>query len=253
MEEHGPLSAVHASLLLDRLAVLIDTAHSRGLMCGPIQPENVLLLPNGEVRLLVKKSATEGTERPRRQGRHALTSTALRTISPEEVRGEPVTASTDLWMLGALLHEAMTGHPPFGGLHRNALYDQVANYDPEMLPPAAASVQVVMDRALAKWQANRFVSAQAFANAFWSALPHPEPLAITRPAENRPLCMPTGTEESAFMKLSHAAGRPIRLCGAPAYPADKRPGRRRPSSQKSPRMLQLIRHLPAFGIAADPA
>jgi len=186
-------------------------------------------------------------------GTHALTAMAVRNVSPEEVRGEPATASTDIWFLGALLHEAMTGHPPFGGLRRSALYDQVANYDPEMLPASASSVQVVMDRALAKWQANRFASAQAFANAFWAALPHPEPLAITRPVENQAQCMPTGTEESAFMKLSHAAGRPIRLCGAPAYHMDKRPGRRRSTTQKSPRMLYLIRNLPAFGAAADPA
>lgn len=263
LDEDGPMSVQEVSHLLDRLAELIDTAHSQGTVLGRIAAEDILLLPDGRIRLLGAKSVTEGMRRPHRHSPHALVPGTQDAATPEEARGEEPSASTDIWLLGALLYETLSGHPPFAGLHRCALLDQVANADPQDLPDSAACVQLVLDRALSKWPANRYLSAQALANAFWVSLPHPDPAeceALQQPVpavESSTVCMPAAgvAPTQQAMLLRHAAGRPLRLSGAYQH-MHGRADAADPLREKTGahhRLLRFVRRLQPFAAPADAA
>lgn len=211
LEQHGPLSVCEASAIIDQIAEEVDSTHNRGMMHGAITPENILLLPDGRARLLTTKPGGERSVRVRRVRRHALLTGPV-YVSPEEARGETLTHTTDLWAMGALLYEMLTGHPPFTALRTAILMEMVAENEPEPLPAAAAAAQTVIDRALAKWPANRYISAQALANSLWYTLPHSEVVrprsAATRAATATPLLPPT---DRPYVRLNQAADRPFQF------------------------------------------
>jgi len=190
LAQQGPLPPAEISYLLDQLAEIVDTAHHAGRQIGgQLRPEQILMLPNGRIGLLPLPNGEPPTA----------------AVSPEEVRGETTTAATDRWLLGALVYEMLTGRAPFIALRPATLLQQIAEEDPEPLQGEAACVQDVLDRALAKWPANRHHSAQDLANAFWSALPHPEADGEATTESSMEVPTPTG------IYLHLAAGRPLRL------------------------------------------
>src|SRR6185295_8128913 len=101
---------------------------------------------------------------------HDLTQTGFivgtpRYMAPEQWRGEPVDARTDLFAVGAILFEVLTGSTPFPGnspaeARRATLFDEVPAITG---PPAVAAVDRVIQRALTKPPANRFPSAREMA------------------------------------------------------------------------------------------
>lgn len=260
LDESSPLSLEEASSLIDQLAEAVDAAHARGLMHGAITPDNILLLPNGKARLLGGKSSSERSgrlSRSRRARRLGLTAGPL-SLSPEEVRGEEPTLSTDIWALGVLLYEALTGQPPFTSLRIGPLAEQIAEQDPEPLTGDAAAAQDVVDRALAKWPANRFISAQALANALWVVLPRSADTetAARGAAPVIPAAAATGgartvrlgarvslsvaptPSETPRLQLDQVVGRPLQLSRSVSPP----PSRQARHASRSPkRFLRLFR------------
>jgi serine/threonine-protein kinase len=220
----------------------MDTQHHHGRLVGTLAPEHVLLLPNGYVHILIRKGGAVATTsgRAHDQRRHALAD-MTHSATPEETRGEPHGPSTDIWLLGALMYESLTGRPPFAGLRRSALLEQIACDDPAQLTGDAACIQDVMDRALARWPTNRYRSAQELANAFWAALPYQE-------LEMPPLigAKAGALTESPAVQLSQAADRPLRDGDRPT--AGKLEPARRPTAGRR-RILRLIQQMSSLGIA----
>ena len=169
LDRQGPLSLAEASVLIDRIAEIVDDLHLRGQIHGAINTGNTLLLPGEQVRLLTPRHARDQSRSVHRSGGSFAGDTLY--LSPEEVHGEPLTAATDIWCLGALLYEMLTGFPPFFALRLFTLRQMVVSDEPEMLPAASCAAQSVVDCALAKWPTNRFLSAQALANNLWAVSP----------------------------------------------------------------------------------
>lgn len=194
LDRRGPLTLAEASVLIDRISEIVDGLHVSGQIHGAINTGNILLLPGDQVRLLTPRSARD-TSRfvGRRSGRTFAGDTLY--LSPEEVRGEPITAATDIWCLGAMLYEMLTGFPPFFALRLFALRQMVASDEPELLPIVSSAAQSVVDCALAKWPANRFLSAQALANNLWAVSPE-SPHTLVKAT-------------SASVSLRQAVGRPL--------------------------------------------
>jgi serine/threonine protein kinase len=80
-------------------------------------------------------------------------------ISPEQSQGQRVDARTDLYSLGVMFYEMLTGQKPYGGRSAVAIMAQHSSSPVPILPPATAAQQPLLDRLMAKQQSGRYASA----------------------------------------------------------------------------------------------
>ena len=181
----GPLSPDLTSRMLDQVASALDYAHSLGIIHRDLKPQNVLLDGQGNIHLTdfgIVKLLAETT---------ALTQSGVAMgtptyMSPEQWKGQPADARTDIYALGVMLFEMLTGRvpfkadTPFGLMHQHV-------YDP---PPSVLGlrsdvppgVDTAISKALAKDRDERFASAETMATAFRTALAGQLPATVpTRP------------------------------------------------------------------------
>ncbi len=140
----GPLKI---DALLDlgvQIADALETAHAGGILHRDIKPENIFVTRRGQAKLLdfgLAKSAEPvgspqaDTERPTAMDEKHLTGpgTAIGTVaymSPEQARGEPLDARTDLFSCGTVLYEMATGRQPFAGGTSAIIFDAILNAAP---------------------------------------------------------------------------------------------------------------------------
>jgi serine/threonine-protein kinase len=113
IESQGPLPLADAVRVAARVASGVDALHGAGLVHRDLKPGNILLDADGEAYIsdfgLAKDSQASNLTRPGQ----ALGS--LDYMAPEQIRGEDVTAFTDIYALGCVIWECLTGKPPFGG------------------------------------------------------------------------------------------------------------------------------------------
>jgi serine/threonine-protein kinase len=113
IQESGGLPVRDVVKLGTQVADALDAAHRAGLVHRDVKPANVLVPPRGPVKVTdfgIAKAA--GTDDLTKTG--TVMGTA-RYLAPEQVSGRPTDARTDVYALGLLLFECLTGHPPFGG------------------------------------------------------------------------------------------------------------------------------------------
>jgi WD40 repeat protein/tetratricopeptide (TPR) repeat protein len=151
-----PRDAGASAQLVEAVARAIHYAHQRGVVHRDLKPANILLLtqppePAGEppretsslfpgVGRLFPKITDFGLAKLLEQkSGDTVAGVVMGTpsyMAPEQARarGEPVTPATDVWALGAILYELLTGHPPFQGSSPFSTLEQVCTQDP--LPPS---------------------------------------------------------------------------------------------------------------------
>jgi eukaryotic-like serine/threonine-protein kinase len=109
----GPLPPAEAARIGAAVADALDAAHGRGIIHRDVKPSNVLLTPAGEVKVMDFGIAAAADETHSTTGSGLYGTAAY--ISPERAAGQPVTPAADVYSLGAVLYELLTGHPPFIG------------------------------------------------------------------------------------------------------------------------------------------
>ena len=108
----GRLPPAEAAAIVIQVCSALQAAHSERLVHRDVKPQNILRRTDGVVKL-----ADFGIARSLAATRHTELGTVLGTaayLSPEQARGEPVTAAADLYSLGIVLYELLTGEIPFG-------------------------------------------------------------------------------------------------------------------------------------------
>ena len=134
----GPLSVEDSIDIAAQVAAGLERAHSQGIVHRDIKPANLMITEHGEVKILdfgVAKLAGEaGLTR---------TGTTVGTpsyMAPEQVEGGEIVPATDLWAVGALLYQMLTGRPPFARPSDRATLAAILAVDPQPLAEAREEV-----------------------------------------------------------------------------------------------------------------
>lgn len=159
--EQGPLPLPEAISIARQIARGLAAAHRRQIVHRDVKPANIVVLPDGIVKLLdfglaKMTGATTVTRLGSSPGTPAYK-------SPEQSRGEKVDPRSDLWALGVVLYEMTTGRLPFGGEYEQAVIYAILNEPPKPLGDAGAfppQIAAVITRALAKDPAARYATAE---------------------------------------------------------------------------------------------
>lgn len=172
IDRSGPLAPDEAAGILERVAQALAAAHRQGVVHRDVKPENVLLDEDGNAYLSDFRIAKEFS-RSAAGGRSGMAGTPT-YASPEQIRGDAVSQASDIYALGVVTYEALTGRHPFPNgsivphLERH-LHDAVPSIlgDRPDLPPA---IDGVIARATAKDPSLRYVDALDVAAALREAL-----------------------------------------------------------------------------------
>ena len=158
----GPLPIEEARAITIQLAQGLAHAHERGITHRDIKPANVMLTDAGQAKLLdfgVAREADAATIT--RKGAPVGTPAYM---SPEQSRGEPADARSDLWSLGVMLYEMLAAKRPFAGGEPLAVMNAIATEEPvpvtELRPDVPPELAAVVTKLLAKDPAKRPASAR---------------------------------------------------------------------------------------------
>lgn len=164
----GKLPVPHAMLVMRQVCLAVDAAHAAGIVHRDLKPENLLVEHDGRVYVADFGLAIQEDDEHRKRGRE-IAGTPL-YMSPEQFAGriEWLDGRSDIWALGVILYEMLSGKTPFTGSNLNELKDQIQNRDPRPIHQRDPSIPPVFDsffrRCCAKNVADRFASAREMIN-----------------------------------------------------------------------------------------
>jgi Protein kinase domain/PASTA domain len=151
----GPLAIAEAKSVAEQLCEALGGAHAQGVVHCDVKPANVLLAADGMVKVGdfgVARLAESTSQAP-----SATVAGTPRYMSPEQARGRPPTAATDVYSAGVVLYEMLTGEPPFAHGSAVELGLRHVQEQPPAVPIAVpAALRTVVSTALAKGPADRY-------------------------------------------------------------------------------------------------
>ncbi|MDO8184979.1 protein kinase [Conexibacter sp. JD483] len=196
-ENGGTLPVESAVALLTQVADALDAAHARGLVHRDVKPANVLVTASREHAYLsdfgLTKLVSASSSGLTRTGQWIGT---IDYVAPEQIEGRRLDARTDVYALGCLLFQALTGSVPFPREHEIAKVWAHVNADPPSLsehaPELPRALGTVLSRALAKDPDARYASAGGLARAVLAAVQDRE-----LPADDRSVAIGAAAPVSA--------------------------------------------------------
>ncbi len=155
----GPLNLSEAVGIALQIARGLAKAHELGIIHQDIKPSNILITSDGVAKILDFGVATLNEPSVDYRTGTSLAGT-LPYMSPEQIQGEPTDFRTDIWSLGVVLYEMLSGRLPFSGQYEQAIRYSILNekYAPiDSLPSHISSdLQFLLDKALQRKPADRF-------------------------------------------------------------------------------------------------
>jgi len=159
----GRLMPQRALEITADICAALDFSHRNGIIHRDMKPGNVMMTPNGTVKVMdfgIARAITSATA--------AMTQTSAvigtaQYLSPEQARGETVDARSDVYSTGCLLYELLCGNPPFTGDNPVSVAYQHVREDPippsELNPDVTPEIDAIVLKAMAKNPLNRYQSA----------------------------------------------------------------------------------------------
>ncbi|HEY0127414.1 MAG TPA: protein kinase [Blastococcus sp.] len=164
LHDEGALPVDWTLHVLDQSAEGLSAAHRAGVVHRDIKPGNLMVRPDGVVKLTDFGIAQARDTTP--LTRTGMVVGTAQYLSPEQAQGMEVTAASDVYSLGVVGYECLTGARPFDGASQVAIALAHINRPPPPLPAhVPAAVRLLIERALAKDPADRFPDGRAFADA----------------------------------------------------------------------------------------
>ena len=171
----GPININEALDIAIQIASALSSAHAAGIVHRDIKPENVMLRSDGYVKVLdfgLAKLADRRTEVANSQVETraielkttpGVVMGTVAYMSPEQARGLPVDVRTDVWSLGVVLYEMLTGRQPFSGETQTDVIISIVEREPDSVSRAnaeAQSLERIVTKALAKDPNARYQTAE---------------------------------------------------------------------------------------------
>ncbi len=158
--EKGPVSLQDALEIARQIAEGLQAAHAKGVVHRDVKTGNILITPDGRVKILDFGLALliEGSKLTQLD----TTVGTVAYMSTEQAQGAEVDHRTDIWALGCVLYEMICGQRPFKGQYDQALLYEIVNEEPEPLTGLRTGIpvelEVLVGKALAKTAAERYQS-----------------------------------------------------------------------------------------------
>lgn len=213
---NGGLTAYQALTITRQIADALALAHEHQIIHRDIKPDNILFRAHDDAAILTDFGIAKSLESNMQLTQLGSAVGTPRYMSPEQARGQKIDGRTDLYSLGVVLFEMLTGHPPFHADEALALGIKHCQDPIPRLPKELARYQPLIDRLLAKEPKDRHPDAQALM-ADIDALLRP----AGKPASNANIAPPGSTTSSSAPTLVMAtvpanAGTPAATAPASA-------------------------------------
>jgi len=166
--DRGPLPPAAAVSILDQLLDAVAYAHDKGVVHRDIKPDNVFVTPDGRVKLADFGIAHVGSSATLTQAGTVMGTPGY--MAPEQVTGGGVDGRADIFAIGAIAYEMLSGRNPFGatdGMAPTTVMYRIVHEEPPGLPAGAladlpVAMAPIIGTALSKDPADRFSDARAF-------------------------------------------------------------------------------------------
>ena len=184
IEENARLPEPVAAQIAIRILSALQHAHNNGIIHRDIKPQNVLINAEGLVKVADFGIARVAGSNTLSKGDSVMGS--VHYFSPEQARGEDVTAASDIYSVGVVMYEMLTGKVPFDGDTPVSIAMQHISAQPKAPSLVAEGISPAMEQvvltAMSKEPRRRYRDAAEMARAIRAALEHPQE--VERPAES---------------------------------------------------------------------